>query len=87
MFIKFAEHKTLDCHQNELRFPKHLAINALSPTYIDCIKDKYNRDYFTNYSFDRDSNDKLQEFTIKMDSIFNNNIADIIPNWQRNYDR
>ena len=85
--IKFAERKTLDCHQNELRFPKHLAINALSPSYIDCITDEYNQDYFTNYSFDIDSNNKLQEFTTKMDNICNNNINNIIPLWKKNYDR
>ena len=64
-----------------------MAINALSPSYIDCITDEYNQDYFTNYSFDIDSNNKLQEFTTKMDNICNNNINNIIPLWKKNYDR
>jgi len=85
--VKFAEKKMLDCHQNELRFPKHLAINALSPSYINYIVDDYNKDYFTNYSFDIDSNTKLLEFTTKMDNICNTNIDNIIPKWEKNYDR
>lgn len=83
----FAKKNNLHSHLVELKSPKHLSINALSPSYVNSILNESNKKYFSNYSFDESSNKILQDFTTVMDSSCNININEVVSNWSENYDR
>jgi len=66
-----------------LSSPTHLSVNALTPAYIEKIKDSSNEDFLKEYQFSKSDFKKLKQFTSMFDKGSSLEIKNIIPDLWR----
>ena len=77
--IEAAKDLGIQFKYERVEHPRHLNINALPESYVDSIKDDYNKKFFKNYKFDQQQFDNLKDFLKDTDGAQGKYLKDYIP--------